>query len=76
MADGINSDRVTVNAGGDGGGGNLGMIAALLGKNNNEANNGLNAALPLLLADRSRPEGDGFGGMNGILGIAALGLIF
>lgn len=96
MSEGINTDKVIVNAGGQGdGAGGLGaaaMIAALGNRNEGSDNAALIAALgnrnddsnswgPAMMAMMGNRHpgygyGDGFGGMNGILGIAALGLIF
>lgn len=95
MSEGINTDKVIVNAGGgsDGGGMQAAALVAALGQRNqgndnaaliaalgnrNDDNAGI---LPAMLAMNNNRHpgygyGDGFGGMNGILGIAALGLIF
>lgn len=94
MSEGINTDKVIVNAGGgsDSGGMQAAALVAALGQRNqgndnaaliaalgnrNDDNTGI---LPAMLAMNNRHPGygygDGFGGMNGILGIAALGLIF
>lgn len=96
MSEGINTDKVIVNAGGGGeGAGNMAAVIAALGNRNqgdntaaliaalgnrNDDSNSMAPLLAMLAGDRNRmPYGDGlggFGGMNGILGIAALGLIF
>src|SRR6185436_15524121 len=90
MSEGINTDKVIVNAGGSGSdGGNVAAVIAALGnRNQGNDNAALIAALgnrnddsnswgPMLAAMNSGRRGDdGFGGMNGIMGIAALGLIF
>src|SRR6185436_254719 len=94
MSEGINTDKVIVNAGGSGSdGGNMAAVIAALGnRNQGNDNAALIAALgnrnddsnswaPMLAAMNSGRRGygdDGFGmgGMGGILGIAALGLIF
>lgn len=90
MTEGINTDKVIVNAGGSGDGGGMqaaALVAALGQRNQGNDNAALIAALgsrnekdwgPImaLMGDRHRRDDDGFGGMNGILGIAALGLIF
>src|SRR6185436_20153857 len=90
MSEGINTDKVIVNAGSGGGdGGNMAAVIAALGNRNqgndnaaliaalgnrNDDNAGLMPALAMM--NNNRMPVDGFGGMNGILGIAALGLIF
>lgn len=91
MSEGINTDKVIVNAGGGERSSGLdaaAMIAALGNRNEGSDNAALIAALgnrndgssqwgPMMAMMGRRGYGeDGFGGMNGILGIAALGLIF
>lgn len=95
MSEGINTDKVIVNAGGGDRGSGLdaaAMIAALGNRNEGSDNAALIAALgnrnddsnswgPMMAMMANRGpgygyDGGGFGGMNGILGIAALGLIF
>lgn len=93
MTEGINTDKVIVNAGGGGhdsglnaavtmaalgnrnqGNDNAALIAALGNRNDDSGNN---AALFAALNNNRVPnDGFGMGGMGGILGIAALGLIF
>ncbi len=81
MAEGINTDKVIVNAGGSGseGSGSMAAVIAALGnRNQGNDNAALIAALgnrnddsnswgPMLAAMNNRRGDDGFGGMNGIL---------
>jgi hypothetical protein len=88
--EGINSDKVNINLG-EGGGGSAGNMAAVIAALGNRNQGSDNAALIAALGNRNDDSnnnlaplmaamsggGGGFGGgMNGILAIAALGLIF